>query len=228
MTGLDVAFGFLAGIVSCLTPAALLLFPLFLGAAGAESRAGYIAVAIGLGLSLVLTGLAVIGFEAVWLRRIVCILFAFEAFLLLSRTLMERAPFLTGGTGGGFERVSGHIPRMLLLGFFVGGNWIPEIGPTLGKASLMAADMRDPGIVFGILFVFGLGAAAPWIALGRIARLFLRRPLPRLIDGMTGKRLLGLTLLGVALLGATGGDMILAHHLDPLLPPWTKKLAVTF
>jgi hypothetical protein len=32
----------------------------------------------------------------------------------------------------------------------------------------------------------------------------------------------------VALLGGSGLDIAMANFLDPLLPPWTKKLAITF
>ena len=52
MTYIDIAFGFLAGVVSCLTPQALLLLPLAFVAAGAVSRTNVIAPAFGLGFAL--------------------------------------------------------------------------------------------------------------------------------------------------------------------------------
>ena len=87
MSAVDIVFGFLAGVVSCLTPEALLLLPLVLVAAGASSRVSMIAPAVGLGLSLVLTGIVagsfgMFGFDAFTLRRIVC-----AVLLLLSVTL---------------------------------------------------------------------------------------------------------------------------------------------
>jgi cytochrome c biogenesis protein CcdA len=239
MSGIDIAFGFLAGIVSCLTPEALLLFPLALGAAGADGRASVIAPAVGLGLSLVLTGLLagslglVFGFEAIWFRRVVCVLLVLQGIMLMSASMVERHPLLTGGLGGVFEAPgatsAGGAFRQFLLALFVGANWWrPAVGPILGKASLMAADTWNSGLALEVLFAFGLGAAVPWIVLGRIVR-FVSRPFAGgVIHGMAGKRLLGLALLVVALLGISGQDMTVAHWLGALLPDWTRKLAITF
>ena len=238
MTAIDIVLGLLAGVVSCLTPEALLLIPLVLGAAGVDDRASVIAPAVGLGLSLVLTGLlagslgTLFGVEAIWFRRIVCVLLALQGMILMSASLVERHPALTGGQSGVFvasESTSfGGAFRQLMLAFVVGANWSPSVGPTLGKASLMAADTWNSGLALGILFVFGLGAAAPWIVLGRMVR-FVSWPFAGgLLHGMAGKRLLGLSLLAVAILGSTGLDLTVEHWIDAMLPNWTRTLAVTF
>jgi cytochrome c biogenesis protein CcdA len=238
MIAADIAFGFLAGAVSCLTPESLLLFPLVLGAAGANDRAGVIASAIGLGLSLILTGLVagslgfLFGFEAIWFRRIVCAFLALQGIVLLSASTAERFPLLMGSYGSAL-RARGAASRrdafrLLLLAVFVGANWVPLVGPTLGKASLMAADTWNSGPGLAILFVFGIGAAAPWIFLGRLIRLLSRPYGGGVLDGMAGKRLLGLVLLAVAILGGTGLDIAMEHWLDARLPAWTWKLATRF
>jgi cytochrome c-type biogenesis protein len=238
MIPLDLAYGFLAGVLSCLTPEALLLLPLLPGAAGAVDRAGVIALALGLGLSLVLTGLiagslgALFRFDAIWLRRAVCVALFLQGLALMTPSMVERFPLLTGGLGvdhgmaGGIS-VSAAF-RQFLLGLFVGANWIPKIGPTLGKASLMAADMRNIALALCTLFVFGLAAGVPWIVAGRILRLTLRPVAWRLFDGMAGKRILGLTLLAVAVLGGSGLELAMVRWIDPMLPVWATKLALMF
>ncbi len=237
MNVIDILFGFLAGLVSCLTPHALLLFPLLLAAAGAPGRDSLAASASGLGLSLVLTGIAagsfaVFGLDAQSFRRIVCAILLVLGFTLMSASLVERFSWLTGGPDRVFEnpgeRAPGRMARQLVLALFVGANWLPMPGPTLGKASLLAADARNSGLGFGILFGFGIGAALPWIAVGRTFRLLLRPVLAPVFDGMAGKRLLGLSLLVVAVLGGSGQFDLLAHWLDGVSPVWMRKLAITF
>ncbi len=238
MTGIDLALGFLAGVVSCLTPGALLLFPLMVASAGAIDRVSVIAPAIGLGLSLVLTGLvagslgALFGVEAIWFRRIVCGLLMLQGIMLMSATMVGRFPRLTGGEAGMFDARgatrSGRAFRRLLLALFVGANWVPAVGPTLGTASLMAADTWNSGLALVVLLVFGMGAAAPWIVLGRIIR-FVSRPFAGgIFEGMAGNRILGFTLLIVAVVGGIGLDLRMEHWLNALLPAWARKLAVTF
>ena len=48
------------------------------------------------------------------------------------------------------------------MGVLLGAVWSPCVGPTLGAASLLAAQGRDLGQVALTMFVFGLGAALPF------------------------------------------------------------------
>jgi len=237
MNAIDIALGFLAGIVSCVSPEALLLFPLIPAAAGADDRIGIVSIVLGSGLSMVLTGMlavwfaAAFGVDAIWPRRFVCALLLLQGIALMSVSLVGRFSLLTGGHGRVFAiPVSplGNPFRLVLLALFVGANWIPPLGPTLGKASLMAAGTRNSLWAFGILFAFGLGAAAPWIAVGRIVRFSLRPVAAGRLEGMAGKRILGATFVIVAIVGITGLDVTMSHWLDAASPLWTRKLAVTF
>jgi cytochrome c-type biogenesis protein len=238
MSAVDIVLGFLAGVVSCLTPESLLLLPLMVDAAGAAQRPSVIALAIGLGLAMVLTGALagsfamLFGLDAIWTRRFVCALLIMLGFVLMSESLVERFPTLTGGDAALHETqaaiFSGATFRGLCLALLVGPNWIPYPGPILGRASLMAADAQNPALAFGILFVFGVGAALPWIVLGRIIRLPLLPMLPGLTTSMAGKRILGVTLLIVAIVGISGRDVEALHWLDVRLPDWSRKLATTF
>jgi cytochrome c-type biogenesis protein len=238
MSLIDIGFGVLAGVLSCLTPEAFLLCPLLLAAAGADDRPGLVALAVGLGLSLVLTGIlagtlgAAFGFEAVWLRRIACVLLLLQGMVLMSEALVARLPALTGGVDGGFFMPGmgpyGGAFRLLLLALLVGANWIPRVGETLGNATLMAADARDFGLALEILFGFGIGAALPWIVVGRAVRFLIPGGARSLLVGMGGKRLLGVALLVVGMLGISELDITVVHWINPMLPDWVSKLALEF
>jgi cytochrome c-type biogenesis protein len=238
MTAADILMGLMGGVLSCLTPETLLLLPLALAVAGGAGRANMIATALGLGLSLVVTGLLAgslgpgFGFEATLFRRIVCAVLVLQGIALMSAALINHYPMFTGGQGSMFDRSGGtsvaSALRRLLLALFVGANWIPQIGPTLVKASLMAADIRNSGLALAVLFVFGVGAAIPWIVLGCILRTALRPFAAGVLHGTAGQRLLGLSLFVVAILGSTGLDIIMAHWLNPKLPAWAHKLSTAF
>jgi cytochrome c-type biogenesis protein len=242
LTPLDVGLGFMEGALSCLTPEALLLLPLVPAAARAVDRLSIIALALGLALSPVLTGVLAgsfgmlfgvqLGLEATLLRRIVCAGLIVLGCALMSGSMTERFPLLTGGRGGAFAALGssskGAAFRRLLLGLLLGANWLPRAAPTLLKASLLAADTRDLALALGTLFMFGLAASLPWILLGRIVRLLLRPVASGAIEGMPAKRVLGLALIAVAIIGASGLELAMAHRIDTILPPWTGKLAVRF
>ncbi len=236
MTAFDIVFGFLAGIVSCLTPEAFPLLPLMVCAAGAEGRASMLAPAVGLGLSLVLTGLVagpVTTLTGIDFRSVACVLLGVQGFILMSASLTERFPRLTGGRGDMFDAQgggsSGRVVRLCMLAILVGANWFPMLGPMLGRASAMAADIWNSGLALAVLFAFGVGAALPLIFLGRVLRLLLR-PFGGggILHGMAGKRVLGLTLLVVAIIGGTRLEFMMNHWIGALLPDWTRKLATTF
>jgi len=235
MMGMDIALGFLAGVVSCLTPEALLLLPLLPAAVGARDRLGVTAIAIGLGLALVLTGTvgSLFAFDAIMLRKVVCALLLLQGMILMRASTVERFATITGGLGTEFASPGAaslnRALRLMVLALLVGANWLhPVLGPALGKASMMVVARMNTAVAVGTLFVFGMGAAAPWILSGRIVRLVLHRIAAGGMDGMAGKRILGLTFLVVAILGISGLDATLAHSLDAILPAWTKKMAVTF
>ena len=235
----DIGFGFLAGLLSLLTPETLFLLPLLPGAAGASSRAGVAACLVGAGAALVLSGLAAgwlgttFGLDALWLRRGAGALLLVLGLLLLSGTLTRRFPFLTGGSGGPGERAArawfGGMVRQFLLALLVGVVWLPRLTPLLGKATLTAAaETLNYALALEILFAFGIGAVLPWVLLGRIARLILGSLSDAAPAGMAGKRLLGLALVAVAGVSLSGADVAVIQALDALLPNWVGRLAMTY
>jgi len=56
------------------------------------------------------------------------------------------------------------------IGVLLGAVWSPCVGPTLGAASLLAAQGEDLGGVALTMFAFGVGAALPLLGLGWLSR----------------------------------------------------------
>lgn len=238
MSPFDLILAVLGGVLSCLTPEAVLLFPLCLTAAAAIDRISLAAIAVGMGLSLILAGsLAVtvgtaFGFDAIWLRRIVSVLLFILGFILTRRHMVEQFPGMTGGPYGharsGGSVGDGTTLRQFALALLIGTVWIPKVGATLGKASLMAADAHNAALALAVIFVAGVSASLPWIFLGRVMALVLRPVVLPLSHGMGGKRLLGFTLMILAAAALSGQDRTLVQRADRHIPAWAKSLAVRF
>jgi cytochrome c-type biogenesis protein len=61
------------------------------------------------------------------------------------------------------------------LGVLLGVVWSPCVGPTLGAASVLAAQGKNLGSAAATMIAFGIGAAAPLIVLGLLSREALMR-----------------------------------------------------
>ena len=230
MTPNDIGTGFLAGMLSFLSPEAWLLIPLLASAAGAAGRAGAVAAIVGMGCALALTGMVGTSFnlEAVWLRRIVCGLLLLQGACLMSERLVERFSLFTGGARGfstSADSNAGSMFRQFLLAFLLGAHWLPRVGPVLGQASLMAADARNISLALEILFAFGVGAALPWIVLGRGIRMIIGDTAG---GGMSGKRFLGLLLLAVGALGLSELDAVAIQTISPFFPSWARAMVIKY
>ncbi len=230
MTPNDIGTGFLAGVLSFLSPEAWLLIPLLASAAGAAGRAGAVAAIVGMGCALALTGVAgtSLNLEAVWLRRIVGGLLLLQGACLMSERLVERFSLLTGGARGfssSADSAVGSMFRQFLLALLLGAHWLPRVGPVLGQASVMAADARNISLALEILFAFGAGAALPWIVLGRGIRMVIGDTAG---GGMSGKRFLGLLLLTVGALGLSGLDAVAIQTVSPFFPSWARAMVIKY
>ena len=240
MTIGSIAFAFLAGILSTLSPCVLPLLPIVLGAAVGEHRLGPVSLAAGLALSFVAIGLfiATIGFSIgfdVGVFRI------FGALLLLSIGLVLLIPqFATGfatvaapisgwaqGNFGGFDTTG--IKGQFALGLLLGAVWSPCVGPTLGAASLLASQGKDLGQVGIIMGSFGIGAALPLLLLGLLSREAMLRLRGRMMEaGKRGKMVLGALLVVLAVSIMTGLDKRFEAIVVNASPAWLTELTTRF
>src|SRR5262249_54722424 len=159
---------------------------------------GPVALAMGLSISFVTIGLfmATIGFavglDADVFRYVAAVLMVAIGVVLTLPGL--QAPLAVAGgpvanwTGGGLSGVRGGTSGQCWVGVLLGAVWSPCVGPTLGAASLLAAQGRDLGQVGITMFAFGLGAALPLLALGLLSREAMVRWRHRLASANKGGR----------------------------------------
>src|SRR6266404_9070041 len=196
-------FAFLAGVLSTLSPCVLPLLPLVLGAAVSEHRFGPAALAAGLAVSFVAIGLFVatigfsIGLDAGIFRGVAALLLLAGGVVLMVPRLQAQLAVAGGPASawtdrrfGGFA-VTG-LKGQFVVGLLLGAVWSPCVGPTLGAASVLAAQGRSLGLVALTMLSFGLGSAIPLIALGLVSREAMMRWRHRLLRaGQFGKGALG-------------------------------------
>jgi cytochrome c-type biogenesis protein len=236
----SVGFGFLAGVFSILSPCVLPILPLVLGAAVAVHRAAVALLALGKAIAFVAVGLFVatigfaIGLDGDVLRWVSALMLGVFGLVLLLpdlQTLFARAAAPASGVGNRMlARVTPNGPGgQFVLGLILGAVWSPCVGPTLGAASLLAAQGKNLGAVAAVMLAFGLGAALPLLVLGTLSRAAMLRWRGRMLQvGRGGKLMVGLVSVAVAALILSGLDRRLEVALVEASPDWLTALTTRF
>jgi cytochrome c biogenesis protein CcdA len=234
------ALAFLAGILSTLSPCVLPLLPIVLGSALSEHRLGPLALATGLALSFVIVGLIVatvgfaIGLDAGVFRTVAAVLLIAVGLVLLVPQFQARLAVAAGPVSnwteqrfGGFSTAG--LGGQFAVGLLLGAVWSPCVGPTLGAASVLAAQGTDLGAVALTMLVFGLGAATPLVLLGFVSREAMMRWRARLMAaGQRGKLAMGALLVATGILILTGADKAIETALVEVSPAWLNELTTRF
>lgn len=236
----SILFASLAGVLSILSPCVLPLLPIILGTAVSEHRLGPAALAAGLAISFVAIGLFIatigygIGLDAGVFRLVAAMLLITIGVVLLVPQLQTgfaaAAAPISGWTESQFGAISTTgIKGQFALGLLLGAVWSPCVGPTLGAASVLAAQGKDLAQVALVMLAFGIGAALPLLLLGLLSREALMRWRARLMEaGKGGKALLGGLLVVVGLLIVSGLDKQLETMLVEASPAWLTDLTTRF
>ena len=231
---------FLAGILSVLSPCVMPLLPLVLGAAASEHKLGPAALAAGLAISFVAIGLFVatigfsIGLDGDVFRRAAAVLLILVGIVLMVPVMQVRLATAAGPMSnwteqrfGGFSTAG--LTGQFFVGLLLGAVWSPCVGPTLGAASVLAAQGKDLGTVALTMALFGLGAALPMLLLGMLSREALMRWRDRMIDlGKGAKAALGIVLVLVGIAILTGFDKALETELVTITPSWLTAVTTRF
>lgn len=233
-------FGFLAGVFSTLSPCVLPLLPLVIGQAVAAHRLAVVALATGLMVSFVAVGLFVttigfaVGLDGDWVRSVSAVLLGVVGLVLLSGSLQQRFAVATSGVSDAGHRLMarmspGGLGGQFVFGLLLGAVWSPCVGPTLGAASVLAAQGRDLATAAIVMAAFGLGAALPLLLVGSLSRQAVMRWRGRMMQvGKGGKLLLGGGAVTVSVLILTGLDRQLEAIVVSASPDWLLDLTTRF
>jgi cytochrome c-type biogenesis protein len=236
----SIALAFLAGVLSTLSPCVLPLLPIVLGTAVSAHRAGPVALAAGLALSFVIVGVFVatigfsIGLDAGVFRTVAAVLLMAIGIVLLVPRFQAQFALAAGPVSqwteqrfGGFS--GNGLGGQFGVGLLLGAVWSPCVGPTLGAASLLAAQGSDLGTVALTMLMFGLGTALPLLLLGLLSRETLLRWRDRLhAAGKTGKIAMGVILLATGFLVISGLDKAIETVLVEHSPAWLTELTTRY
>lgn len=240
MTIGSTALAFLAGFLSILSPCVLPLLPIVLGAAASSHRHGPLALATGLCVSFVGIGLFLataghaIGLDADRLRYVAATLIVIVGIVLLLPRLQAQVAVAAGPIGNWADSRlvtsrTGGLAGQFWIGVLLGAVWSPCVGPTLGAATLLAAQGKDLGQVTLTMLAFGIGAALPLLGLGWVSRETMVRWRGRLLAAGSGMKAgLGLVLIVAGLLVISGADKTLEAFLVNISPEWLTNLTTRF
>lgn len=236
----SLGFGFLAGLFSVLSPCVLPILPLVFAPAASAHRLGPLALAGGLVASFVAVGLfvATIGFSlgigSGTVQDVGAAALGAVGVVLLSGPLQQRLGVQAGRLSNRAHRLiprfaEGGLKGQFMVGALLGAVWGPCVGPTLGAASVLAAQGRDLGGVVVVMIAFGCGTALPLLVVGLLSREMLMRWRGRMLQaGKGGKLLLGAGALSVSVLILTGLDHRVETALVRASPTWLTLLTSHF
>jgi len=232
--------GYLAGVLSTLSPCVLPLIPILLGTAVAAHRFGPYALALGLTLSFAAVGIflatigASLGLDAGTFRNVAAVILIAFAVVLLSAKLQERFATATSGLSGVGDtllarvRLDG-VGGQFVVGLLLGIIWSPCVGPTLGAATTLASQGENLAQIALLMAVFGVGAGTPLVVLGSLSRATVMRVRGRMMSaGKTGKVLLGLVMLSIGVAILTGWDKLFEAWAVNASPAWLTDLTTRF
>jgi cytochrome c-type biogenesis protein len=235
-SGLSPVLAFGAGALTILSPCVLPLVPIVLSSAAQRHRFGPLALAIGLVLSFTLVGFlaatlgASSGFDSENARIVGAVMLTIAGIFLISKAAQALVTRLaTPLANWGHARQAG-LERFGLvgqggIGALLGVVWSPCVGPTLGAATVLAAQGEHLGEVMLVLFAFGGGIATVLLVLATITRTALSRWRSRMMaTGKMGKTVLGSLLMIVGVLIFTGYDRVIEGVLVMASPDWLTDL----
>ena len=234
------ALGYLAGVLSTLSPCVLPLLPILIATALAQHRFGPLALAAGLTLSFAVVGLfiatlgASIGLDSGVLRQGAAVLLLLFGAVLLVPRLQQGFAVATARLSASGDGLLAHLTGtgwtgQFAVGLVLGLVWSPCVGPTLGAATTLASQGRQLGQIALLMLLFGLGAGTPLLVIGTLSREAMGRMRGKLLaTGERGKWLLGgaLVLMGVFIL--TGWDKGFEAWVLDRSPQWLTDLTTRF
>lgn len=232
--------GFLAGLVSTLSPCVLPIIPILLGSASNAHPKAPLALAGGLAISYALIGTTLawagsaLGFDASIFRNIGAIVLGVFGLVLMSGNLQQRFASATSSMGDAGNNLISNMKLdglwgQFAIGLVLGVVWSPCVGPTLGAAIVLASQGSQLPQIALLMGIFGMGAALPVVALAYVSRGTMIKIRGKLMQaGKTGKLLLGSLMVAVAAMILSGADKPIESWLVEQSPAWLTSLTTRF
>ena len=234
------SFGFLAGLLSTLSPCVLPLIPILLATATSNHKYGALALATGLMLSFTLIGTllassgSALGVDQAALRNVGAVVLLLFGTVLLSSPLQARFAAATSGLSSAAGRLlfAMHIEGLrgqFLVGLVLGVVWSPCVGPTMGAAIALASQGTHLPQIALLMALFGLGAGTPLLVFGLLSRSTMQGVRGRLVNvGKYGKSVMGLVVIALALAILTGADKGIETWAVEHSPDWLTELTTRY
>ena len=233
-------FGFLAGLLSTLSPCVLPIIPILLGSATNAHPRAPLALAGGLAISYAVigTGLAWVGsaldIDSSDVRQVGAAILGLLGLVLMSGSLQQRFASATSGMSNAGNHLMSRLPLdglwgQFAIGLVLGVVWSPCVGPTLGAAVVLASQGTQLPQVVLLMGIFGLGAALPVVALAYVGRATMVRMRGKLMQaGKAGKTTLGAVMIVLATMILSGADKPMESWLVAHSPAWLTHLTTRF
>lgn len=213
-----IAFSFLAGIVTILSPCILPILPIILsgGITGGKKRPLGIIIGFVLSFTFFTLFLSLIvrstGVSADALRVIsVAIVAAFGVSLLIPRfqMLLEQLFSRVAGAAGSTSAKVADKPDLIagfLIGMSLGLVWTPCVGPILAAIITLAATSQVTGDAVALTLAYSLGTAIPLFAITRGGRSLLTKHLWLIQNSENIQKAFGVLMILTALAIYTNVD----------------------
>ncbi len=224
---LSTGLAFLGGVLTVLSPCILPILPILVGRSLQSHRFGPVALVAGLVGGFAVAG-SLLGIASqelaglmTFLRSLAIAILLILGFLaifpewgyrLMSRLPRGRSP-MPGDRAGWLGE--------FWLGTQLGLLWVPCAGPVLGGILVLAAAEHEILGAFGLLTIFGMGAALPMLAIAYGGRTVTQRLLKLRTHSATLQRVGGVMIVFTAIAILLGWDTQVQLWLAPIFPPLT-------
>lgn len=221
---LSLGLALLGGMLTVLSPCVLPVLPVLVGRSLQSHRYGPIALGIGLTSGFALAG-SLLGITASWFTELAIALRGLAIALLLVLGVLSIVP------EWGYQ-VFGKLPMLqpsnstqstgLVGEFWIGTQlgfvWTPCAGSILGSILVLAAVQHQVLIAFALLFVYGIGASLPMVAIAYGGRYFSCRLLKLRPRAIAVQKIGGVMIVATAIAILLGWDVQIQLWLAPLFP----------
>jgi cytochrome c-type biogenesis protein len=219
---ISVSLALLGGVLTVLSPCVLPILPIIVGRSLQSHRLGPVAIVCGLISGFALAG-SVLGIAASWLTPLATGLRTVAIGVLLLMGILAIFPTLSYRFFSYFRIQPKDSQAKGLMGEFwlgtqLGLLWMPCAGPVLGSILILSAVQQQIVSSFGLLLVYGCGAAIPLLTIAYGGRYLSRRLLSLRSHSMMLQRIGGIMVVSTAIAILFGWDIQIQLWLAPFFP----------